>query len=40
MKLKAIGLFHRCTIEYDDDSKIEALNGTFYSIFNVSQCDR
>ena len=38
-KLKATGPSHSCILEYDDDSKIEALNGNFYSIFKLSVCD-
>jgi hypothetical protein len=38
-KLKATGAIHSCMIQYDDDSKIEASNGNFYSAFKLSACD-
>ena len=35
-KLKDTGLDHTCLIEYDKDSKMESLNGIFYSSFKIS----
>lgn len=36
-RLKATGSL-TCVVEYDTDSRIEALNGKFFSVFRVSKC--
>jgi hypothetical protein len=38
-KLKLTGYSHSCLVTYDSDSKIDAGNGSYYSIFKMAKCD-